>query len=534
MTTTTVTVTEQTEDVALSTTATTVALAADSRTITGRVLPFDEPGGTSIGELIFPPGSISIPADLSRVKLLAGHSPNGVPVGVATNWQAKADGLYMTFQLGSHAAADEAIALATEHVVDSFSVEATGIVKTGRTVNRSLLKAVALVPFPAFATARVAEVSAEDHTPTVTPEPESRPEGRQSDSVTPDPEDVPATPAIPTDSDTPTDTDTDAEDDDTDGDNPEKETDPVTTTIVPKSLAQSAPTEAHASMNDVLDFIAVARNGDPTEAHAALVDITRSAMTNAVAPAWLGELWGGVTYERTIIPLLANKPLLGMKAQGYRWTTKPGVEKYAGDKAEIPSKPAAISPVEVLAQRWAGGNDLDRAFWDFNETEILRAYWAAMAESYAMETDNDAAAFLNTNATEIATPAPDFIRGVARAGLAVYNSTKSAATFALVNPADVESVLDFAELDAPKYMNLVPVANPENWTLTDQVTAGTAVVGTKSAVDFWELAGSPLRVEAEHLANGGRDAALFGYTAINLAKAGGVQKITVGTAPAGS
>lgn len=478
-----------------------LTLAESSRVISGRVLPWDEPGQTSLGSLVFPPGSISVPTDVSRVKLLAGHSPAGIPIGVATSWESKPDGLYMTFSLGSHAAADEAIALASEHVVDSFSVEAMGIVKQGQRVNTSLLKAVALVPFPAFTNARVSEVAAEDYTPAVVPDVPDSTEPDGSPDTEPD-----HTPA------------------------PTNEVEIMPTTpapITPVAMTNERTPDAHASLSDVLDFIVAARTGSPDEAHAALTDITRSALTTAIAPDWLGELWSGVTYTRQIIPQLATKPLRGMKASGWRWTTKPGVAKYAGDKADIPSKPAAVEPVEIAAQRWAGGNDLDRAFYDFNNREVLASYWAAMAESYAMETDYDAAAFLVANATVIETAAPDFLRGIARAGLAVQNVTKTPATFAFINPGDVESIMEFSKLDVPEFLDLVPVANPKNWTITDQVAKGTAIVGTKSAVDFWELPGSPLRVEAEHLAQGGRDGALFGYTALGVAKAGGVQKVTI-------
>ena len=38
--------------------------------------------------------------------------------------------------------------------------------------------------------------------------------------------------------------------------------------------------------------------------------------------------------------------------------------------------------------------DLDRAFFDFGETEILEAYWAAMHESYAIVTDQATGAWV--------------------------------------------------------------------------------------------------------------------------------------------
>ena len=513
--------TNETVSVAMDDTPAELALAADARTISGRVLPFNEPGRTSAGELVFPPGSISIPQDISRVKLLAGHSPTGIPVGVATSWEAKDDGVYMTFQFGSSDASNEALAQASDGVIDSFSVEAMGISKTGRTVNNSVLKAVALVPFPAFANARVAEVHAsQGGTPPVDADTPTTP-------ATPPPSepDTGDAPEQSSETDTPSETDTT---DDTEKEEPNM--DKVRPAVAPAGLTPTTPTEAHASLNDVLEFIRAARAGEDTEAYAELTDITQSGMTTAIAPQWLGELWSKVTYTRRIVPLLSSAPLRGMKAQGYRWDKRPGVAKYAGDKAEIPSKPASVVPVEMTAQRWAGGNDLDRAFWDFNETEILNAYWAAMAESYAQETDLDVSAWLIKNATPLEGTAPDFIRGIARAGLHVHHNTNQDATFAVVNPLDIETLLDFAELDAPKYIDAVPIANPKNWTTSDAVTRGTAVVGTKSAATFYELAGSPLRVEAEHIARGGRDAALFGYTATLLNKPGGIVTVNIGKA----
>ncbi|MHD0111144.1 hypothetical protein ACQX3I_12060, partial [Corynebacterium diphtheriae] len=57
------------------------------------------------------------------------------------------------------------------------------------------------------------------------------------------------------------------------------------------------------------------------------------------------------------------------------------------------------------------------------------------------------------------------------------------------------------------------MSDPAKWVTSEFVEKGTAIVGAKQAATFFELAGSPLRVEAEHIAKGGKDAALFGYTA---------------------
>ena len=55
------------------------------------------------------------------------------------------------------------------------------------------------------------------------------------------------------------------------------------------------------------------------------------------------------------------------------------------------------------------------------------------------------------------------------------------------------------------------------------------VVGQKAAVNFYELAGSPVRVNALDLARGGIDHAVYGYHAELLAKAAGLVKVNWAT-----
>ena len=478
-------------------------VAEETRTISGRVVPWGKRGKTGYGPIEFPSGDVlNIPNDISRVKLLDGHSPAGVPVGVATGCECRDDGLYMSFKMGSSQHANDALLRAQEHVVDSFSIEASGIRTSGQRVTSAVLKAVALVPFPAFGEARVAEVLAE-----------------QADDDTDDNDES-------TDDDNDHDTSAGDSDDDNDNNDDEEEMKPQNNGVLP-GYSPARTEELHAGYNDMLDYFTAAIRGDePDFGKFELTDITASGMVNATAPQWLGELWNGVTYTREIIPLISSAPLRSMKARGYRWSTKPGVDKYAGDKTAIPSKPAAVETVEVDAQRWAGGNDLDRKFWDFNEREILDAYWRAMAESYAFETDKAAAQFLVANATSVEDAAPDIVRAVARGSIHVHKALKAPASFAIINPEDLETVLSMNALDAPRYENLTPVANPQSWKLSEFVDKGSVIVGAKSAVTHFELSGSPLRVEAEHIAKGGRDAALFGYTALMMNKPGGLVKTT--------
>lgn len=504
------------DNVTVTNTDTPLTVASNARVISGRILPWGERGATSAGGLEFTPSAIRIPRDISRVKLLRDHSPNGVPVGVMTSFENKPDGLYASFTIANTPDGDRAIEEARSQVRDSFSVEVGSLSRQGTAVQDSVLRGVALVPFPAFASALVDAVTAADAEAPVVGETADETDGDENELA-----------ATDTDDDQPQE-----EEEHEMQDSHEKTTD-LAGAVVPGGLPIPASENAAPALttaSEVAEMVLGIRNGlDTDEAHAALADITNSGMLNAVAPAWLGQLWAGVTYQRRLVPLVTNALLRDWKAVGYRWTTKPTVDKYAGDKADIPTNTPAIEAVEVEAERWAGGHDIDRKFFDFNDSEFLAAYWAAMAESYAYETDKALGEFLVKNATAIETAAPDLIRAVATAAIEIDEAIHTPATFAVINPADLTSVLSLSQLDAPRFMDLTPVSDPSKWVTSEFVEKGSVLVGAKSAVTHFELAGSPLRAQAEHIAKGGFDAALFGYTAAMVNKAEGLRSIKFGT-----
>ena len=309
----------------------------------------------------------------------------------------------------------------------------------------------------------------------------------------------------------------------------------MNTPVKPRFNAEPAEVKA-ATFDRATELLVAAHTGEISldEVHAELTDITSTSSIGTVAPAWLGELWSGVEYERRIVPLIQNAALRSRKVKGFVWKNKPGVGKWKADKNDIPSKKAEWEEVETGVQPWAGGNDIDRMIFDFNEVETIRAYWKAMAESYAYETDKDVAEFLTTNATDVQDSHPDLLRAVTSGGIRIDEEIHSPATFVMVNPADLLTVLDFSQLDVPHYTGLTPVSTPDKWTTSEFVQPGTAIVGSRLSATFYELAGSPLRVEAEHIAKGGRDAALFGYTAKLLNRKEGLVKVHFNKAKPGS
>lgn len=494
-------------------------LAANTREVTGCVLPWGKFGRTSNGPLQFAAGGLRVPKDISRVKLLAGHSPSGVPIGHATGWTSDAEGLHMTFAIGTSAAADTALVDLTEHTIDAFSVEASITDRNGTTITDGVLTAVALVPVPAFADARVATVQAAIGTGDDGGDP-SRPEDTEHTTPGDDEEDAAGDTDNP---DNPDDSDEDKEDHDM----------KLNNGVIPGAKNTGTAAPKAATLADVTAALGAAVTGAPSAEsmmQAALNDITDAGTIERIAPAWLGELWSGVTYTREIIPLVTNAALTSRKVSGYRWKTKPAVAAYTGNKTEIPSFPVAFETVERDAERWAGGNDLDRIFFDFGESAFLESYWRAMAESYAYETDKAMGAFLTTNAEAIDGTAANIIDAVLRGSNTIRHDLHQPADFVLINPDDYLGILTMTMMDKPVYMDTVPHLNPASWTESEFVPAGTIILGTKNAATHYELGGSPIRVEAEHIALGGRDAALFGYTAKMLNRPEGLRKITFDTA----
>lgn len=524
--------------------------AAPARVVSGLVLPWDTPGGTNRGRIVFPRGSLSLPTDIRRVKLFRDHTGtrDHAPVGYALAAEDRPNGLWMSFAVADTVDAAAALEDIRNGLRDAFSVEATAVRMNGANVVSSLLAAVALVSVPAYADARV-EASLDPQ-----PSPEGTPAMNrdqliaqllasgldqaaaeatadrilaEANSNTPDPDAAAAVEGTGSTDGAPTSAATSPA-----PGAPSPAAAPVSSTVaaslrpaVVPMFTAPAPRRRVTVADAAAAVLAVQTGTAGDELQAALADVTNSAMVEGTAAQWIGELWSGVTYQRRIVPLLGSRALTSWRIQGFKWTTKPAVAAYSGDKAEIPSNQPAIAPYESEATRWAGGHDLDRKFYDFRDTAFLESYWRAMAESYARVTDAAAGTFVVSNATAHATVGESLFEAVAIADAAVDQALNTSAGFYLANPADRLALLKISNLDAPAYLSMFGI-DPTKIVWTGTVPAGSIVAGASPAVTFHELPGSPLRVEAEHLSHGGRDAALFGYTALTVDNPDGLVKVS--------
>ena len=168
--------------------------AADNkeRTISGKIVTWNEKGNTSLGPTVFAADSI----EMKSVKLLLEHDRTR-PIGKMLSHTQTKDGIEAVFKVANTMAGEDALVEASEGLRDGFSVGAqvdewsndNGIMK----ILKARLDEVSLVTDPAIDSARVSEVAAseneapEDSAP-ATAEVDKPTEGEQvSDTTVPAP-----------------------------------------------------------------------------------------------------------------------------------------------------------------------------------------------------------------------------------------------------------------------------------------------------------------------------------------------------------
>ena len=140
----------------------------EERTISGKIVPqgTGEIGSTSAGRVVFEAGSIALPEDAKSIKLLNQHD-HKQPLGKATNFTVvDGEGIYASFKISRSNRGTEALILAEEGLQAGLSVGVEVLrskIKSGvMHVSAAKLFEVSLVTEPAFKSAQVIDVAAEE------------------------------------------------------------------------------------------------------------------------------------------------------------------------------------------------------------------------------------------------------------------------------------------------------------------------------------------------------------------------------------
>jgi HK97 family phage prohead protease len=174
----------------------TAELTADSasRTISGKIVPLNvEAGSTNYGKVIFESGSIEIP-DAKSIKLLSQHDAKK-PLGRAVSFSESENSIDAVFSISRSQRGTEALILAEEGLQSGLSIGAEVLkskIKDGVTyVSAARLVEVSLVTEPAFKSAQVTDIAAEE---AAAVEEETQP--KESETVVEETTAVEATPSV--------------------------------------------------------------------------------------------------------------------------------------------------------------------------------------------------------------------------------------------------------------------------------------------------------------------------------------------------
>lgn len=150
-------------------------IRGDGRTVVGLAVPWDTPTRVSDGGAPyleqFTRGAFSrtIAERTARVKFLAQHDRQALPIGRATALREDAAGLYAELRVSATAAGDEVLTLIRDGALDGLSIGFRPVtpgpavrIRPGELVTRTevRLDEISAVSFPAYEGARIAAVRA--------------------------------------------------------------------------------------------------------------------------------------------------------------------------------------------------------------------------------------------------------------------------------------------------------------------------------------------------------------------------------------
>jgi hypothetical protein len=504
------------------------SLDEENRLVRGRLIPWDEPTDPRHQHpALFRRGTITIPGDLSVLRANRDHQLTD-PVAVFTLVEDNDGGADVELRIARTPEGDELIEQHKAGKYRRLSAEFRNLIKRGNEVVSGVLTGAAFVPEGAFQSAALFSLDPIEEAPEVAPATE---------------EPQPEQPA-------------EQQEENMSG------TDVVTRpgSLPPALVEQQATQEQQVftlmpEREDLFSLLKrVKEYGDPDAARElakigesnlfALSDVKISGAnqlgTAAVQAGWIGHVWEGNAFERIIIPQMAHGDLTKLTWTGWKWNVKPAMATWAGNKAAITSNSPTATATTGSAQRYAGGHDLAREFYDFNETEAIEAYAAAMVESYAQLSDKYALAQVYaqsvTNGATVKdtypTDVPAVIGKIVQGALKVISAGKGIPTVAVLplalyatyvmtmRDATLEFLGTAASLESGTLAGLTVIPDPYAVLAADEV-----LVWAKPAARALELPGSPVRVNALDLVNGGVDNAFFGYIGVDIQRPEAIVRI---------
>lgn len=430
-----------------------IAADTDARTISGRIVTWDEPGNTSAGKTVFAKDSIA----LKPVKLFIDHNMDA-PIGRVLDFDAHEEGIDATFKIAKTQRGNDALIEAMEGLKDGFSV---GIklseydnTDDGLIVKNSSLVEVSLVESPAIDSARVSEVAASD------------------DPTEQEGSDMTDTPELLTEQEVSVEA--------------AKVEAAVKQTSAPVFTAPRVDTNITAGQYVHAQIKAQRGDADARDLVAALEVATVSENTGMVPPNYLRDIIGIIDDSRPFINSIERAPLppSGMKI----FTPKLGAQAtvaLTAEGVEFDSTDTAVTFQEDNVVKFAGANVINVELLDRSDPSFLDLLLRELAASYAQKTDAYAATIAADGAD--ASTGSTIYKSIADGIADSYAVMREVPDTLMVAPSGGYVNIDFANLLGAVDLDgrpLFAAAAPSNATglITQGSTAGT-VAGLRLVVD---------------------------------------------------
>jgi HK97 family phage prohead protease len=504
--------------------ASTIECSEERREISGKIVPMGtgEIGNTNLGAYVFEAGSIEI-ADVSKIKLLSQHDMKK-PVGRMTAAEVREDGIYATFKLSRSTGGNDALIQAQEGLVSGLSVGAEIIsskpTRNGHTVvTAAKLKEVSLVTEPAFKSAQVLEIAAEEIIPAE--------ENPTTESETVAVENTPTVEATPV----------------------EAAAVEASAPVV-KAMHYTAP-RINLSNEAFLENSIRAQFGDENARQylAAASDVTTTDVAGLVPTRQLTEIINNKsTAGRPSIDAISTGTLpdAGMKFQIPRVKTVPTVAA-AAEGGAFDDTEVEIEYLDVTVAKYAGMQLFDVEVLDRTSPAFFSELQSLMADAYAKATNVAVRTAIQTGATADATAitlpwdGAEMAGFIARASDSIYTNTLRFATGVIVSPTQWSNIMGMVDSsNRPLFIASQPQNAAGNvsqslrgsllgldlyvdYSLTG-VADGSIVVVNRDAFTWYE---SPrLQLRADKVGTGKVEVGYYGYGAIatKVPSAGGAFK----------
>ena len=461
----------------ITTPMTITAADSNARTITGRIVAFEEQANASTGKVIFAKGSV-VPTD---VKLNLEHDRTR-PIGKTLSMSVNEDSIDATFKIANTTAGSDALEEAMAGLRDGFSIELAvdeyTMEKDGTMrVLAGEMTGVALVTEPAVRSARVSEVAA-----TQAEEPIE-----DSDSTI-DSEETPTT-----------------EGDEVD--NTVTNADTVETVEAAQSVtASSKPAVGGWTSKPRLEFTAAkllentikASLGDEDARQYVLAAADTSDNAGLVPTRQLTTVINGLANTtRSNIDAISRGTLpdAGMTFEIPKITVLPSVAvtAEAGTPSETDQNSAFVS---VDVKKYAGQQTFSVELLDRSNPLFMNELMNNLAAQYAKATDTAVNAALiagaSADGTTITTypTAAELLGVVARGAASVYSNTQGFARNIIMNTSQWSNVMTLNDGGRPIYNAQVP----QN---AGGVVAPTSVRGNVAGLDLYVTANTAATTDTD-------------------------------------